>query len=275
MTQKYVLYFDDTGSRDPDRVSDVRSDGMDCFGLGGVLVKEEDIPEVLAKHKAFCQRWDIDYALHSSRIRGGQGKFGWLRKPENAGLFMPDLDQFLLSLPVVVVACVVDRPGYVSRYKEQHGDGLWFMCRTAFCILAERSAKFADRHGRKLEIFYEQTGKKEDGDIVSYLRSLKREGCPFDGRNAGGYVPLTQEDYKRIILGEPRRKTKKVPMIQIADLMLYPVAKGGYAPDYPPYRRLRETGKLIDCLLPADDVSSCGIKYSCFERVADKIKGSV
>jgi hypothetical protein len=47
MTAKYLLYFDDTGSRDRDRSPSpiVRNDRMDCFGLGGILMKEEDIED--------------------------------------------------------------------------------------------------------------------------------------------------------------------------------------------------------------------------------------
>jgi hypothetical protein len=67
-------------------------------------------------------------------------------------LFFPALEEFLLSLPFVGIACVIDRPGYVARYKESYDESLWYMCKTAFCVLAERAAKFADDHGRQLEI---------------------------------------------------------------------------------------------------------------------------
>jgi hypothetical protein len=52
-------------------------------------------------------------------------------------------------------------------------------------------------------------------------------------------------------------------MIQIADLVLYPMAKGGYDPDNRPYRKRKESGKLIDCLLTEDQIPLRGIKYSC------------
>ncbi len=38
MSMSYHLYFDDTGSRDPDHKADKRDDRMNCFGLGGILV---------------------------------------------------------------------------------------------------------------------------------------------------------------------------------------------------------------------------------------------
>ena len=273
MADKYILYIDDTGSRDPDRSSytgvSLRSDSMDCFGLGGILVKEEDIEIILQQYSSFCAQWDIDYPLHSSSIRGGRGKFAWLKKPENAGLFLPALQEFLLGLPFIGIACVINRPGYVARYRERYEHGLWFMCKTAFCILAERAAKFADEQGRTLEIFFEEAGKKEDRDLVQYLRLLKREGNPFHQQTSGAYIPFSAEDYRRVILGEPRRKTKKVPMMQLADLVLYPMAKGGYDPTYPPYMKLREGGKLIDSLLPDHLLPFRGIKYSCFDFPKD------
>ena len=268
MPSKYILYIDDTGSRDPDRrVVVERQDQMDCFGLGGFLLKEEDIPELRKKHSAFCSDWKINYPLHSSSIRGGRGKFAWLKKPETAGQFMPALEDLLLSLPLIGIACVVHRPGYVARYKDRYKESLWYMCKTAFTILVERSVKYADERGRKLEIVFEGTGKKEDRDIKRYLKELKRTGNPFNQQTSQDYTPLTGNDFERVILGEPHQKTKKVPMLQIADLILYPIAKGGYQKNYRPFLKLSQGGKLVDAELPEDQKPLKGIKYSCFDSI--------
>src|SRR3546814_8714594 len=45
-------------------------------------------------------------------------------------------------------------------------------------------------------------------------------------------------------------------MLQIADLVLFPMAKAGYAPEYRPYAKLAEAGKLIDFHLRPEDRSS-------------------
>lgn len=272
--KKLILCFDDTGSRDlSDKFPTDRRDGMDCFGLGGILILEEDMSKIAQAHKKFCREWKLDYPLHSSSIRGRRGKFGWLSQPEEAGYFMPALHKFLLSLPVVVIGAIIDRPGYFQRYRIEHRDDLWQMDKTAFCILIERSAKFADSKGRKLEVYFEQTGKREDQSIKQYMRELKKEGTPFAGQSVADYEPLTSKDYRRIVLGEPRERTKKMAGIQIADLMLYPIAKGGYDPEYRPYKDLRSARKLIDDQLPEKLRETCGIKYSCFENVRKK-KGS-
>ena len=54
-------------------------------------------------------------------------------------------------------------------------------------------------------------------------------------------------------------------MVQIADLLLYPVAKGGYDPSYKPYVDLMKAGRLIDAHLSAENRPNLGIKYSCFK----------
>lgn len=268
MPDKYHLYFDDTGSRDPDKSSyssEEREDKMDCFGLGGILIKEKHIDEIIRAHKIFCQEHDIAYPLHSWAIRGGRGKFGWLKKPEKAGIFMAALEDYLLSLPIIAIACVIHRPGYVARYKEKYKDRLWLMCKTAFTILIERAAKYVDDQGGVMEIYFEESGKQEDRAIIQYMRELKTSGPGFSGKTSQNYTPFTSDDYRRLCLGRPYRRTKKSPLIQISDLVLYPMAKGGYLPSYRPYAKLKEAGKLIDCHLQEHEIPLRGVKYSCFD----------
>lgn len=178
---------------------------------------------------------------------------------------MPALEEYLLSLPIITIACIVDRPGYLARYKEKFREQLWLMCKTAFTILVERAAKYVDEQGGAMEIYFEQSGKKEDRDLIAYMRDLKTRGLDFDKGSSGPYTPLRSDDFKRLCLGKPYRKTKTTPMIQIADLVLYPMAKAGYMPNYRPYTRLKAAGKLIDTHLPEDAVGARGIKYSCFD----------
>lgn len=268
MTERYHLYFDDTGNRDPDKAFydyGPRDDAMDCFGLGGILIKESDIDALIAAHKAFCHEQNITYPLHSRAIRGGRGEFGWLKTPERAGIFLGALEEHLLSLPITCISCVVSRPGYVPRYKQVHKEKLWFMCKIAFSILIERAAKHVDACGGTMEIYFEQTGKKEDRDLIRYMRDLKSTGLEFSSATSAQYTPFTPEDFRRVCLGKPARKTKATPMIQIADLVLYPMAKAGYDPEYRPFAKLKQAGKLIDCLLDESEIPLHGIKYSCFD----------
>lgn len=266
-TPEYHLFIDDTGSRDPDHIQpEQRRDGMDCFGLGGFLIKEEDVDELKRRHSVFCAAHGITYPLHSHAIRGGREDFGWLKKPERARTFFPDLDDFILGLPIVGIAAIIDRPGYVARYKDQYNERMWLMCKTAYSILIERAAKYATSQGRVLRVFFEQSGKQEDRQIIQYAKDLKRVGMPFDGSNSASYGSLTAEDFTRIVMGEPKRRTKATPMLQVADLILYPMAKAGYDPQYRPYIDLMNAKKLIDAFLTAEERVFLGTKYSCFPR---------
>ncbi len=243
---------------------------MDCFALGGVLVNDEDIDEIYRRHREFCLRWKIDYPLHSQQIRGGRGKFGWLKNPEVAVQFFAELTEMLVGLPVIGIAAVIDRPGYVARYGARYGGKPWMMCKTACAILIERSAKIARDRNRSLRIYFEQSGRDADRAIKLYVREMKKAGMPFDTAQSASYEGMSAASLKSVIRSEPRERTKQVPLIQIADLYLYPMVKGGYDPDYRAYRALKDAGKLADCLFAEDVIAARGIKYSCFERVRKK-----
>ena len=141
------------------------------------------------------------------------------------------------------------------------------MCKTAYSILIERAAKFARSQGASLEVFFEEAGKHEDRNMVEYHRNLKSGGMPFDDKNSSSYSSLSNVDFSETVLGDPKRLTKKSPLIQFADLYLYPLVKGGYDQQYSPYCELKNANRIVDTIIADDKVASCGIKYSCFELV--------
>lgn len=266
MSDEVHLFIDDTGSRHPDRVPVVsRNDGLDCFGFGGVMINQEDIETVWDAHRAFCDKWGITYPLHSYLIRGGRGSFSWLKNPERAVEFLPALSEFLTALPALGIAAVIHRPGYVARYHNQYQGQPWLMDKTALLIVVERAAKYARIKGRRLRIYFEQCGKQEDRALIDYIKTLKTDGLPFAGDTSRKYDGLSAEDFKALILGAPIRKTKSTPMMQIADLYLYPMAKAGYDPTYRPYVELMASKNIIDAQLTDEDRPKLGVKYSCFD----------
>jgi hypothetical protein len=239
---------------------------MDYFALGGILIHEDDIGALVAAHHTFTAKWQITGPLHSTRIRGRRGTFAWLGKDASKESdFLIDLETMILGLPITGIACVVDRPGYVARYAERYKEP-WLLCKTAFAILAERAAKYAASCDAQLEIYFEESGEHEDRAIQSYARALRKEGMPFDATTSSGYQALRGEDFRSIIVGLPKRVTKKVPMMQISDLVLYPMVKGGYDPGYRPYVKLMEAAQIIDGELDPKDRPSLGVKYSCFDK---------
>ena len=63
--------------------------------------------------------------------------------------FLPKLEEFLVGFPLMGIAAIVDRPGYVASYAERYEGRPWRMDKTAFTILIERSAKYAHWKGRR------------------------------------------------------------------------------------------------------------------------------
>lgn len=263
----YHLYLDDSGSRHPDHRPDLnRADAMDWFALGGVLVHTDDLRAAVDMHGGFMDRWGLTAPLHSTEIRGKRKNFRWLgRDQQRATMFYDELTAMLVGLPVLGFACVVDRPGYNARYAKAYGNNRWMMCRTAFSIVVERAVKRVRAEGARLEVFFEQCGEREDRDIIGYARGMKQDGMPFDEKNSASYGALSPAEFRESLLGEPQRRTKNSALIQIADLYLYPMLKGGYEPDYRPYRDLLEAKRIIDAHLSQEERGGLGIKYSCFD----------
>lgn len=263
--ENYYLYFDDSGIRFPDKQQKpTRDDGMDHFALGGILLKGNDRSRVIEEYKELRRKWRLTYPLRSSDMRGKRGNYVWLSDKTIHDAFFQDLNNFLCNIPVIGIAAVIDRVGYNVRYEEKYGDERWWMCRTAFSILVERATKYVSERGGRLKLRFEEAGKKEDRAIMEYNKNLKVAGMPFDSTTSSKYAFLKPEEFKSILIGEPERQTKKSPLLQIADLYLYPMVKGGYHKDYAPYKLYMENKKLIDAILSADEISSKGIKYSCF-----------
>jgi len=273
--KKYYLYIDDSGTRFPDKTDDlVRADGMDHFALGGVLVAHEDIHKIIAMHEKFCKKWDITYPLHSTEIRGKRRTFAWLEESAKTNeKFLGELQDFLLSIPVIGFASVVHRPGYNARYEELYKEKRWWMCKTAFSILLERTGKYLLDVDGVAEVRFEGVGKREDDALIQYAKNLKVEGMPFATETSNKYNDLKAKDFKNIFMGDPRWRKKVNQFVQIADLYLYPMAKRKYDPTYNPWVKLFEYKKVIDALIPEEKWSERGIKYSCFDEQIAKDSG--
>jgi hypothetical protein len=162
------LYLDDSGTRNPDWEPKAPPEERDSFCTGGVIIREEDKDTIRTAHAKFCSDWKITYPLHSAEIRHHEKNFKWLGSMEIAELnrFHAELGEMLATIPVVGHACVVHRPGYDVRYREQYGRQTWHLCKTAFTVVVERTAKLAQRDGRQLIIHHELT----DPDAMKRLK---------------------------------------------------------------------------------------------------------
>ena len=261
----YHLYVDDSGTRHPDRREPTSKVG-DWFGLGGFLIKAEDEPRARELHKTFTDKWEITSPLHSVKIRYSSGSFKWLdnlSKPQSRE-FWSDLDKMIQDLPIICNCCVIDRPGYHARYYEKYGRQRWHLCKSAFTILCERAAKFASLQDRRLKVFVEETDRVADKRIRTYFREMRDGGMPFSEGNSEKYGPLSQEELKFRLLDLGFKK-KSSPMIQLADLVLYPLCRAPYDQLYRPWKSLCNAGQVIDQHLKDEQLSQLGMKRYCFD----------
>ena len=268
------LYMDDSGTRQPDRHPTDTAHRFDYFAMGGILIAEADEAQARQLYNEFCTRWGIDYPLHSVDIRHSAGAFSWLNEKSRAEriAFYAAIHKLICSCSLQVIACVIDRTGYNARYRDTYGANRWHLCKTAFTIALERSARLALDRGMKLRVHPEKCNKKADQAIERYYREARANGMPFDPSRSAKYSPLTSEILSDVLY-DLRFKAKSSPMVQLADLVLYPVARYGYEPEYLPYQLLKQDGKLIDCILNEDDIAGRGIKYSCFDNYHGIVSG--
>lgn len=265
-----TFYIDDSGTRHPDHAPTIAGHKHDWFALGGILIDDENIPAAEHLIDAFRARWPQmgTAPLHSCEIRGRHNNFTWLGIGDNTfAQFAADLESLLLALPVIGLACVVDRPGYNNRYREKYGRQRWSLCKTAFAVAVERATKYAMERNRKLRIYVERTDKSTDRIMNGYYEDMRSAGHWFDPKTAGKYSPALPEEYRRTLY-EFKTKFKTSRLMQIADLYLWPMCMGGYDKGNKPYAKLIAAGKLIDCYIPAESITTLGIKYSCFDDTA-------
>lgn len=260
---EFALFIDESGSPKPNL-----RDSAKHFAIGGVLLERDDEKFVASKVSSFKQRWGINdnVPLHGSEIRSKKKNFSWLGKLSQAEqeCFMADLSDTITKLPIIVHACVVSRTGYLERYLDRYGTNTWEMMKSAFTILTERSAKYASKHDGSIMIYYEEAGEKEDRLIQKYFSELRSSGHPFNTTKASQYDPLSSEQLSQYLRGIEGKK-KSNPILQVADLCLYPIARGKDNPGDRAYQSLKTNEVLVDSQLEPDELTSLGIKYYCFD----------
>ena len=258
------FYMDDSGTRHPSKI-DSYTHGDRHFALGGVLIHDDDEKIARELYHEFCKNWGIDYPLHSYEIRNKKKNFSWLEDASDTDFekFMSQLTSLLVDVPVIGHACVVDRAGHRKRFEELYNEDQWCLTRTTFNIAVERACKFAISKGCRLRVAPERCNKVEDAKLKEYYNGLKISGHPFNEGQAAQYQPLNADTFQNTLY-EFKPKYKSSPMAQLADLYLWPIIQGKYAPGYRPYVKLISERKLIDAHLTEEQLPELGIKYSSF-----------
>lgn len=260
-----TLYLDETGARHPDKASGLPA-RSDWFAMGGVIIRQEDRDTARTMRNEIAAKWGVTYPFHITDMINERGRFSWLgrKTQKERDLFWSEYREFLATVPVVGVGCVIDRAGYAARgYVKKHEDR-WLLCRSAFDIVVERAAKYARSEGRTLSIIFESDAGM-NSVIESYFHNLRENGLEFDKDKSGKYTPLSKVEFENTLTSiENRPKDNKI--LQIADSYIYAIARRGYDRRFDVYRRLVDDSRIIDCLLDKEDIPALGVKYYCFDR---------
>lgn len=262
---EFALYLDDSGSPKPSP-----KDPAPFFAMGGVLIQRTNEQIIKNLLKDFKKRWNIpeDTPLHGNEIRAKKQKFAWLNKltQQEQNRFLEDLTSTIVQCPILVHACVVSRDGYLNRYLEMYGENTWEMMKSAFSIVVERAAKYAELHNGTVMVYFEAAGKKEDRLLKQYFQELRSQGNLFDSSRSEKYSPLSGDHFSRLLRGIDS-KTKQSLVMQLADLCLYPVVYIKKSPNNRAFSALQEANLLVDCCLEPSQIPTIGIKYYCFDHL--------
>lgn len=115
-----------------------------------------------------------------------------------------------------------------------------------------------------MRVFVERSDKKTDRTIKGYYDDMRGNGMPFSKDNSEKYGPA-QSQMLQDSLFEFRLKEKTSPLMQIADLFLWPLSMSAYNPDCKPFKALLEKGLVINCAVPGQE-HTLGLKHYCFDN---------
>lgn len=258
----YALYVDDIGSGTPGT-----RDEFSYFGLGGVIVNRADETAIRKQIRQFKRDWDIDeeIPLHGAEIRAMKARFHWLSKLPKHDLvrFKTDILNLVISMPIVIHGCIVDRDSYYQRFHRTYARGTWNMRKSVAAILLERSVKFVGTLGGvSRAVYFELSGNMEDNIFKSTYADLRNQGHPFNKENADKYAPLAASVTSALLFPKPFGRKKDNELLQVADLCLFPLATSRNGKPNRAFELFVREKKLVDTRVSD---SSAGVKFYCFD----------
>jgi hypothetical protein len=258
----YALYLDDIGSGTPGL-----KDDFPMFGLGGFIVKRSNEVVIIDALRKFKDGWNIDrdIPLHGSEIRSRKERYRWLRdNDEDCKRFKSELLELVLSLPIVVHGCIVDRVRYYRRYHERYGRKPWDMRKSAATIILERCVKYVQSlGGQSLFVVFELCGKAEDNIFRVCYRELREQGNPFDSANSSKYSPADVQVLSNILQPTAFAYGKENELLQVADACLFPLATSRNGKENSAFVGFKKSKMLVDVLV--EDPAVLGSKFYCFD----------
>ncbi|HYC71917.1 MAG TPA: DUF3800 domain-containing protein [Opitutaceae bacterium] len=237
----YLVYVDESGDHGLENVSV----DFPVFVLLFVVIKKSDY---LGQICPAAQRLKLAYwghdevVLHEHELRKPKGPFQILHDKATRERFMADLTAFIESLPVTVVAVLIDKPAFVAKYNKPV---------SPYDYALEAGLERVHKHlgslgqsNKTTPVIVECRGRKEDAELELAFRRV----C--DGNN------MFREKLSFTHFMIP--KAANSIGLQIADLMARPVGLKHFRPG--------QANRAYDIVLskmrrsPAGKVEGWGLK---------------
>lgn len=263
----FNLYIDESGSQKPS----VKDDSP-FFAMGGILLERKDEDVIKRSVMNFKTSWypklkisDISVPLHYTEIRSKKKSFRELENfsPTELTDFYIDLNNMAINCPIVIHACAISRSGYYERFQPVYGEKTWEMMRSGFCIVVERAAKYVQRKGGRMKVYFEGIGKRENEVLKQYFKDLRTTGHFFSPNTASIHKPFSAKDFSNVLTAiEDKKKTNLI--MHLADFCLHPIADIKVHPTNRAYHAFRAENIIVDCQLGGNEIGERGIKYYCY-----------
>jgi len=156
--------------------------------------------------------------LHAYDIKSQLGDYGFLTGAEKRRDFLSALDQLLDDLEYTVIASVIHKPSYLTRYgpfRSPYDRSLEFILERLFYLRRYRTPVtffVSESRGNKLDALF----------VREFERFLE---------NGTGFVP--KENLARVISGKPIILAKQagLPGLELADLVAYAIGRKAKQPE--------------------------------------------
>lgn len=209
----YVVYVDESGDHGLEKVSA----DYPVFVLLFAIFRKTDYVEKVCPtvQRLKLATWGHDeVVLHEHELRKPHGDFLFLLNQEARSKFNAELAAIMATLPVTVIAVVIDKPAFVAKYKDPVGPYEYAL--EAGLERAHRHLESLGQGDRETPVIVECRGKKEDAELELVFRRV----C--DGEN----VLRKKLPFRHYMIPKAANSIG----LQMADLMARPVGLRHFRP---------------------------------------------
>lgn len=219
----YIVYVDESGDHGLQTIDP----NFPVFALACcVMPKSVYLKNIVPSFQEFKFRfWGHDAViLHENGIREGEGDFSILRtKPGLRDIFMNDMSNLISNAQFRIIASVIDKMRLQEKYVNPFNP---YDIALHFCL--ERLIEYLLRNGQRektVHVVFECRGHDVDKELKQTFQNICQNNVQF-GYRSTDFLRVTFESVFA-------KKSMNSTGLQIADLIVRPIALDAFRPDQP------------------------------------------